>query len=112
MVGAADPGDEFGVEGLAGAAGVAAGVEDVGDLGGGVVVEEVVDLGDDVGGGLALLPGGFGDRQGQGVVLAAGQAYVGGDGVVGSGCGDVGDQESGDQFAFACGGCGVVPDRG
>jgi hypothetical protein len=54
------------------AAGEAAVVEDVGDLGVGVVVEEVVDGGDDLGWGFAEQPGWFAGGQGQGVVLAAG----------------------------------------
>ena len=87
-------------------------VEDGGDFGVGVVVQEPVDLGDDLGECAALFPGALGDRQGQGAVLAAGQADVGGDGVVGAGDGDVGDQQSGDAFAFPGGGGRVVPDRG
>jgi hypothetical protein len=46
------------------------------------------------------------------VVLACGQADVRGDGVAGSGDGDVGEQEPGDALAFAGRGGGVVPDRG
>ena len=58
----ADVADDQGVEGAAFAAGVAAGVEDGGDLGVGVVVQ-LVDRFDDVRCGLAQFPGGFGDRQ-------------------------------------------------
>ena len=54
------------------AAGEAAVVEDVGDLGVSVVVEQVIDGGDDLGWGLAQQPGWFEGGQGQGVVLAAG----------------------------------------
>ena len=78
-------------------------VEDGGDFGVGVVVQEPVDLGDDLGECAALFPGALGDRQGQGVVLAAGQAEVGGDGVVGAGDGDVGDQQSGDAGLLGVG---------
>jgi len=59
----ADVADDQGVEGAALAAGVAAGVEDGGDLGMGVVVQQVVDRLDDVRCGLAQFPGGFGDWQ-------------------------------------------------
>ena len=59
----ADVADDQGVEGAAFAAGVAAGVEDGGDLGVGVVVQQLVDRFDDVRCGLAQFPGGFGDRQ-------------------------------------------------
>jgi hypothetical protein len=45
-------------------------------------------------------------------VLACGQADVRGDGVRGSGDGDVGEQQPGDALAFTGGGGGVVPDRG
>ena len=66
--------DDEPVEGLAGAAGHAALVEDAGDLAGGVVVEERVDGGEDVGGGAALVADGQGCGDGEGAVLAAGQA--------------------------------------
>jgi hypothetical protein len=55
----ADVADDQGVEGAAFAAGVAAGVEDGGDLGVGVVVQQLVDRFDDVRCGLAQFPGGF-----------------------------------------------------
>ena len=55
---------------------------------------------------------GLGDREGEGVVLAAGQADVRGDGVAGAGHGDVGEQQPGDALAFARRGGGVVPDAG
>ena len=87
-------------------------VEDAGDLGVGVVVEELVDGGDGGGGGFAELGGGGRDGHGEGVVLAGGQADVRGDGVAGPGDGDVGEQQPGDALAFAGGGGGVVPDRG
>ena len=46
------------------------------------------------------------------MVLAAGQADVGGDGVAGAGHGDVGEQQPGDALAFPGWGGGVVPDAG
>ena len=45
------------------------------------MVQQLVDLGDGGGFGLPDFPGGFGDWQGEGAGLAAGQAGVGGDGV-------------------------------
>ena len=57
-------------------------------------------------------PGAFGHREGEGAVLAAGQADVRGDGVAGAGDGDVGEQQPGDALAFAHRGGGVVPDAG
>ncbi len=92
------------------AVGQAAAAQDAGDLGAGVVVQQLVDLGDGGGGGLPDLPGRFGHRQGEGAVLAAGQADVRGDGVAGAGDGDVGEQQPGDALAFAHRGGGVVPD--
>ena len=62
--------------------------------------------------GLPDFPGRLGDRQGEGAVLAAGQADVRGDGVAGPGHGDVGEQQPGDALAFAHRGGGVVPDAG
>jgi hypothetical protein len=97
------------VEGLAGAADHAALVEDDGDLAGGVLVEQVVDGGDDLGGGPALIPDEQGGWDGEGVVLAAGQAGVRGDGVAGLGDGDVGEQQPGDALAFPGRGGRVVP---
>ena len=108
----ADVADDEPVEGAAFAAGQAAVVEDAGDLGVGVVVEELIDGGDGGGGGLAELRGVRRDGQGEGGVLAGGQADVRGDGVAGPGDGDVGEQQPGDALAFAGGGGGVVPDRG
>ena len=107
----ADVADDEPVEGAAFAAGQAAVVEDAGDLGVGVAVEELVDGGDGCGGGLAELGGGGRDGQGEGAVLAGGQADVRGDGVAGPGDGDVGEQQPGDALAFAGRGGGVVPDR-
>jgi hypothetical protein len=107
-----DAGDDESVEGTALAAGEAAVVEDVGDLGVGVVVEQVVDGGHDLGCGLAQQPGWFERRQGQGVVLAAAQPGVAGDGVGGLGHGDVGDEQAGHAFAFALRRVGVVEDGG
>src|SRR5207344_1276393 len=88
----ADVADDERVEGAAFAAGQAAVVEDAGDLGVGVVVEELVDGGDGGGGGLAELGGGWRDGQGEGAGLAGGQADVRGDGAGGAGDGDVGEQ--------------------
>ena len=51
----------------------------------GVVIEELIDGGDDGGGGLAELRGVWRDGQGEGGVLACGQADVRGDGVAGPG---------------------------
>jgi hypothetical protein len=75
VVGTDDVVDDDLVEGFAGAAGQAAGVEDVGDLSGGVLVEQGVDGGADLGRGAALVSE---QRRwdGEGVVLAAGQADV------------------------------------
>lgn len=67
-----DVADDQGVEGAVVAAGEAALVEDVSDLGVGVVIEELVDLGDGRWWGLAEFPGGFGQREREGVVLSAG----------------------------------------
>src|ERR1019366_3263851 len=100
------------VEGAAFAAGQAAVVEDAGDLGVGVAVEELVDGGDGLGGRLAELGGGGRDGQGDGAGLAGGEADVRGDGVPGPGDGDVGEQQPGDALALAGRGGGVVPDRG
>ena len=108
----ADVADDERVERAAFAAGHAAGVEDAGDLGVGVVIEELVDGGDCLGGGFAHLGCGRRDRHGQGAVLSAGQADVRGDGVPGPGDGDVGEQQPGDALALAGRGGGVVPDRG
>ena len=66
----ADVADDEPVEGAAFAAGQAAVVEDAGDLGVGVVVEELVDGGDGLGGGFAELGGGGRDRHGEGAGLA------------------------------------------
>ena len=74
-------------------------MEDGGDLGAGVVVQQLVDLGDGAGFGLPDLPGRVGDWQGEGAVLAAGQAGVGGDGAAGAGDGDVGEQQPGEALA-------------
>src|SRR5712691_656427 len=112
LVGADDPLHHGGGEGLAFAVGQAAAAEDAGDLGAGVVVQEPVDRGDGAGRGLPDFPGAFGYRQGEGAVLAGGQADVRGDGVAGAGGGDVGEQQPGDALAFAGRGGGVVPDAG
>jgi hypothetical protein len=79
LVGLADLADEPGVQGLAGAAGESLVGEQVGDLGVGVFLEQCVDFGDHVGRGLADLPGCQGERQCQGVVLAASESDVDGD---------------------------------
>jgi hypothetical protein len=70
-VGADDVVDDEPVEGLFGAAAEAALVEDGGDLAAGVLVEELVDGGDDFRRGAAGFGAGLGNWQGQGVVLAA-----------------------------------------
>jgi hypothetical protein len=77
-----------------------------------VLVEQFVDGGDDLGGGPALVPDGQGRGEGECVVLAAGKADVRGNGVVGPGDGDVGDQQPGDALAFSRRGGRVVPDGG
>jgi hypothetical protein len=74
-----------------------------------VAAEQLVDLLDHWLGGFALLPGVQWDRQVQGVVLAAGQADGGGDGVVAVGEGDVGDQQADQAFALPHRGGRVVP---
>ena len=75
-----------GVPGFVFSAGQAALVEDARDLAVGVAAEQLVDLLDHWLGGFALLPGVQRDRQVRGVVLAAGQADGGGDGIVAAGC--------------------------
>jgi len=111
-VGADDVVDDEPVEGLAGAADHALLVEDAGDLACGVPVEQFVDGGEDLGGGSPLVPDEQGRRDGEGAVLAAGQADMRGDGVADPGDGDVGEQQPGDALAFPLGGGGVVPDGG
>ncbi len=64
------------------------------------------------GGVWRIAQAGSGGGEGEGVVLAAGQADVGGDGVAGAGHGDVGEQQPGDALAFPGWGGGVVPDAG
>ena len=71
-----------------------------------------VDGGDDLGGGPSLVCDGQGRWDGEGVVLAACQADVGGDQVAGLGGGDVGEEQPGDALAFPLRGGGVVPDGG
>jgi hypothetical protein len=112
VVGADDALDHGEVVGSAFAVGQAAALEDGGDFGAGAVVKEPVDLVDGGGFGLPDLPGWLGEWQGEGAVLAAGQADVGGDGVAGPGHGDVGEQQPGDALALAGRGSGVVPDAG
>ena len=111
-VGVDDVVDHLAVEPFSGAGGDAALVEDVGDLATDVVVEQVVDGGDDFGGCFALFANGFGGGQGEGCVGAAGESDVRGDGVAVAVDGDVGEQQPGDAFAFPRGGGGVVPDCG
>jgi hypothetical protein len=91
---------------------VAAGVEDGGDLGVGVLVRQLVDPFDDVGCGLAQFPGGFGDWQGDGAVLPALPSHVAGDRFRVPGDGDVVEEQAGDALAFPLRGGRVVPDRG
>ncbi len=92
LVVVADAHDHQAVEGASLAADHAAGVEDVSDLGVGVVAGQFTGRRDDLRGGLAELPGRLRYREAQGVVLSAGQADVRGDGVAGSGRRDVGEQ--------------------
>jgi hypothetical protein len=73
------------------AAGEAALVEDVGDLGVAVVVEEVVDGGDDLGWGLPEFSGCAWQWEGQLVVLAAAEPDGDGD-VLAAAQGDVFDE--------------------
>ncbi len=58
------------------------------------------------------MPGVARDGQVQDVVLAAGEADGGGDGVLAAGEGDVGDQEADEALAFARRGGRVVPEGG
>jgi hypothetical protein len=106
----ADVADDEPVEGAPFAAGQATVVEDGGDLGMGVAVEELVDGGDGFGGGLAELGGCGRDGQGEGAGLAGGEPDVRGDGGAGAGDGDVSEQQPGDALALAGRGGGVVPD--
>ena len=76
VVAAADVEHDRGGEGLAFAGAVTGGVERVGGLGVGVVVEEPVEHGDGVGVGLAGLPGAGRDRDGQAGGLAAAEPDV------------------------------------
>ena len=73
---AAQPGNDPGVEWPVHAGSAAGGVELVGDLGVGVIVEEAVDQREGVGVGLARLPGVQRDRGGEAVGLAAAEADV------------------------------------
>ena len=82
------------------------GVEDRGDLAFGVLVEEPVDLGDHVGRGLAELPDGGREREGDAGGLPAAEADVQVD-LVGAVQRDVLDQQPGDAFAFTGGRRGI-----
>ena len=81
----------------------AGGVELLGGLGVGVIVEELVEHLEGVGVGLAGLPGVERDRDREAGRLAAAEADVEVD-LVALVQGDVLDQQSGDPFAFT-GGC-------
>ena len=94
------------------AAGEAAGVEDVGDLGVGVVVEESVDLGDGGGGVCRSCQAGLGVGRVRVWCWPPGRRTCAVMVSRGSGDGDVGEQQPGDAFAFAGWGGGVVPDGG
>jgi nucleoside-diphosphate-sugar epimerase len=77
----------------------------------GVGVEEPVEGGEGVGGGLAGLVAGQGDRHGQARGLTAAEADVEVD-LVCLGDGDVLDEQSGHSFAFPGRGGGVGPEAG
>ena len=62
--------------------------------------------------GLAKFPGGFGDRQGDGVVLPALPSHVAGDRFCVPGDGDVGEEQAGHALALSLRGGRVVPDCG
>ena len=94
---------------LAGA--VAGGVEGVGGLGVGVIVEEPVEQGEYIGVGLAGGPGGGRDGDGQAGGLPAAEADVEVD-LVGLGQGDVVDEQPGHALALALGGGWVGPQGG
>ena len=79
------------------------GVEDRGDLAFGVFVEELVDLGDQLGRGFALLTDGGREREREAGGLPASEADVKVD-LVGAVQRDVVDQQPRDAFAFT-GGC-------
>jgi hypothetical protein len=98
-------------EGLAFAGAVAGGVEGVGALGVGVIVEQPVEQGEGLGFGLAGLPAGGRDGDGEAGGLAAPEADVEMD-VVGLGERDVVDEQPGHAFAFSLGGVGVGPQGG
>ena len=103
--------DCSGGEVLAGAGAVAVLIESGGDFGVGVIVEEAVERLDRLRAGLALLPGGERDRDRQAGALSAVEADVQLD-VLRAVEGDVGDQETGDAFAFTVGGRGIVEEPG
>lgn len=86
-------------------------VEQLGGLGVGVGVQELVEQGEGLGVGLAGLPGRWRDRDRQAGALPAAEADVQVD-LVGLGEGDVVDEQPGDAFAFPLGGGRVRPQRG
>jgi hypothetical protein len=99
---------DAGGERLVCAGAVSGGVERVGGLGVGVVVEEPVERGEGVGVGLAGLPARRGDRDGEAGGLSAAESDVEVD-LVGLVEGDVVDDEPDHPFAFSLGGGGVGP---
>ena len=109
LVTAAEVGDAASVEGESGAGGSAALVEDGGGLGFGVVLEELVDFGEEFGGGSALFPGGEIGLDGEGSCGAAAESDAEGEIAV-AGDGDVLDEEACHAGALAVGSLGVVPE--
>jgi hypothetical protein len=86
-------------------------VEQLGDLGVGVGVQELVEQGEGVGVGLAGLPGRWWDRDREPGGLPAAEADVQVD-LVGLGEGDVVDEQPCDAFALSLWGGRVRPERG
>ena len=109
VVAAADSGHQTGMEGLAGSGAASSGVEDGGDLGFVMVVEQGIDLSDDGGWGAAEFPGGEFGRECELSGGAAAQPGPEGDVAVADE-GDVLDEQSGHTFALAVRGFGIVPE--
>ena len=108
-VSSAEVGDPSWVEGESGPGGSAALVEDGGGLGLGVVLEELVDFGEEFGGGSALFPGGGIGLDSEGSCGAAAESEAEGEIAV-AGDGDVLDEEASHAGALAVGSLGVVPE--